>query len=164
MNKELTRAALLLTCALVTQALRVILPLPGLLTMFVIGSVVNMCLVLTVWVSKLQYALLSCAILPLLAYLQGQLAFLPMWPVVFAGNAILVLVAAKRSDWKLLVFGPLLKTIVLWAGTGLVLELLHLNGALARLMLTMMSWPQLLTALIGIGLAQLMRRRISLIP
>jgi hypothetical protein len=162
MNKELTRAALLLTVALVIQALRVILPLPGLVTMFIIGSVVNMCLVLTVWLSKVQYALLSCAILPLLAYLQGQLAFLPMWPVVFAGNAILVLVAAKRQDWRLWVFGPVLKTVVLWAGTGLVLQLLQLNGILAKLMLTMMSWPQLVTALTGIGLAKLAARRTGL--
>jgi hypothetical protein len=37
---------LLLAVALVVQGLRFILPLPGLFTMFLIGSIVNMCLVL----------------------------------------------------------------------------------------------------------------------
>ena len=161
MHKQLTRAAILIAVALAAQGLRFILPLPGLVTMFLIGSLMNMCLVLMARLSSLRYAVPGSVILPCVAYLQGQLPFIPMIPVVFAGNLVLVLVAHKEQGWRLLLLGPLLKTLALWAGTGLVLSMLQLHGVAVRTLQTMMSWPQLVTAFSGIILAGIVLKRVN---
>lgn len=161
MSKPLTRSALLIAVALVAQGLRFILPLPGLFTMFLIGSIVNMCLVLLAVTGGLRYAIPGSAILPVVAYLQGHLPLVPMIPVVFVGNLVLILVAHKEQGVKLLLLGPLLKTLAMWAGTGLVLGLFGVHGTQARLLQTMMSWPQLVTALAGILLAGIVSRRVN---
>jgi hypothetical protein len=161
MPKQLTRAALLIAVALAVQGLRFLLPLPGLFTMFLIGSLVNMCLVLLARLSALHFAIPGSVILPCVAYLQGQLPFVPMIPVVFIGNLVLLLVAYKEQGWRLLLMGPLLKTVAMWAGTGLVLQLLHVGGMPARILQTMMSWPQLVTAFCGIILAGIVLRRVN---
>ena len=153
-TQQLVRAALLLAVALVVQGLRFVLPLPGLVTMFVIGTVVNACLVLTVRRTRLRLAAVSSLLLPMVAYMQGQLALAPMIAIVFAGNLVLCLVAHRLHGWRLYLAGPLLKTLFLWAGTGLVLNLLHLGGPVAHVMQLMMSWPQLVTAFLGILLAE----------
>jgi hypothetical protein len=84
-----------------------------------------------------------------------------MIPVVFVGNLVLILVAHKEQGVKLLLLGPLLKTLAMWAGTGLVLGLFGVHGTQARLLQTMMSWPQLVTALAGILLAGIVSRRVN---
>ena len=110
MNKELTRAALLVAVALMAQSLRFLLPLPGLVSMFIIGTLVNMCLVLLSRLSSLRYAVSGSAILPCDAYLQGQLPLVPMIPVVFLGNLVLILIAHKEKGVRLLLLGPILNT------------------------------------------------------
>ncbi len=159
--QELTRAAVLLAVACAVQCLRLVLPLPWLVTMFVIGTVVNMCLVLTAQLSGIRLGMLSSLLLPLLAFLQGQLPLLPMVAVVFAGNFALVLIAARLKSWRLLVVGPLLKTLTLWAGTGVIIAIVGIHGSLALALQWMMSWPQLITSLLGIILAILIRTRLK---
>lgn len=159
--QELTRAAVLLAVACAVQCLRLVLPFTWLVTMFAIGTVVNMCLVLTAQLSDVRLGLLSSLLLPLLAFLQGQLPLLPMVAVVFAGNLVLVLIAARLKSWRLLVTGPLLKTLTLWAGTGVVIGLVGIHGDSALALQWMMSWPQLITSLLGIILASLIRTRLK---
>jgi hypothetical protein len=161
MNKQLTRAALLLAVALVAQGLRFILPLPGMLSMFIIGTIVNMCIVLMVMLCGVKYAVAASFIFPLVAYLQGQLPLVPLIPVVFLGNLVLSLVVAKVSGFKLLILGPLLKALTMWAATGMVLELFHVQGIMARSLQFMLSWPQIITALAGIIVARLALSRIK---
>lgn len=161
MNKELTRAALLVAVALMAQSLRFLLPLPGLVSMFIIGTLVNMCLVLLSRLSSLRYAVSGSAILPCVAYLQGQLPLVPMIPVVFLGNLVLILIAHKEKGVRLLLLGPILKTLALWAGTGLVLSLFQIQGLPAMFLQMMMSWPQLVTAITGIILAKIVSRRVN---
>jgi hypothetical protein len=111
----------------------------------------------------LRYAIPGSVILPCVAYLQGHLPLVPMIPVVFVGNLVLILVAYKEQGVKLLLLGPLLKTVAMWAGTGLVLQFVRDvgMGLQARLLQTMMSWPQLVTALAGILLAGIVSRRVN---
>ena len=63
---------MLIALALALQAVRLVLLLPQPVSTFVIGSLVHMMLVLTWKLSGLGTALLLALLLPLTAYLQGQ--------------------------------------------------------------------------------------------
>ena len=112
-NRALTRAALCLAIAAVTQALRVLLPLPPIASMLLIGTVVNLCLCFAVWGSGILYAGIICFLLPLFAFLQGHLSLLTMVAVVFLGNLVFCLVVKQQKQWKHYVFAPLLKAVTL---------------------------------------------------
>jgi len=149
-TRYMLRAALFLAVALLAQALRFVLPLPPLFLMIVIGTIVNMCLCLAVWKSRLVYAGAISFLLPLAAFAQGHLGLAPMIGVVFLGNLVLCLVANKSRGMKLYILGPLLKTIVLWGGVGIVAGLFNVPRSVRFLMQLYMSWPQFITALLGI--------------
>jgi len=157
-TKILVRAALLLATAAAAQGLRLILPLPGLFTMFFIGSIVNACLVLTAYLTRVRLAAVSSLLLPFIAYLQGQLVFWPLILIVAAGNFALCLTASRLKGIRLLLVGPVLKMILLWAGSGLIFSLLHFADPFAKMMQTMLSWPQWITAVLGIILAEIVTR------
>lgn len=70
-NSKLVRGALLVALALALQSLRLVLPMPQLLSTFIIGTLVHMMLVLTLQLGGLKTALLLALLLPLTAYVQG---------------------------------------------------------------------------------------------
>lgn len=88
-NKRLARGALLIALALALQALRLVIPLPQLVSTFVIGSLVHMMLALSWRLGSLGVALLLSLLLPLTAYMQGQVMLL-LIPVICLGNAAFV--------------------------------------------------------------------------
>ncbi len=162
-NRNLVRGAICLAIAAAAQLLRVAFPfIPPLASMFVIGTVVNLCLVLAVWSSSLKYAAIMSFLLPLFAYLQGAMPLVPMVGVIFLGNLVLCLVAGKAGGWKLLILGPLTKTMVLWGGTGIVADLFHFPAKVAFLLQVRMGYPQLITAFLGILLARFLWSRLGL--
>lgn len=57
-NSKLVRGALLVALALALQSLRLVLPMPQLLSTFIIGTLVHMMLVLTLQLGGLKTALL----------------------------------------------------------------------------------------------------------
>ena len=63
--KMLVRGALLLSLAVIVQQLRLILPLPTLITTLLIGTVVNAALVLAARFTGLFTAVAMCLALPL---------------------------------------------------------------------------------------------------
>ncbi|HBX75079.1 MAG TPA: hypothetical protein DEG55_02900, partial [Acidaminococcaceae bacterium] len=117
-NRALVRAALCLAVAAIMQALRVLIPLPPIVSMLLIGTVVNLCLCFAVWGSGILYAGMIGLLLPVFAFLQGHLPLLPMVAVVFLGNLVFCLVVQQRKRWKHYVFAPLLKAVTLWSCTG----------------------------------------------
>ena len=64
-NSKLVRGALLVALALALQSLRLVLPMPQLLSTFIIGTLVHMMLVLTLQLSGLKTALLQRSLLRL---------------------------------------------------------------------------------------------------
>ena len=82
-------AAFFLAFALLLQSLRLIFPMvPPPVTMFVIGSLINMILILSILVTKNPWIAAIGLILPFTAFLQGQLPIVLMVPVVAIGNTI----------------------------------------------------------------------------
>ena len=155
-NSKLVRGALLVALALV-------LPMPQLLSTFIIGTLVHMMLVLTLQLSGLKTALLLAFLLPLTAYVQGQVLLPFLIPVIWLGNFIFVLLVRQFKDSRKLSLSipPLAKACVMLLAAWAALSFLALpNPALRKTVMFAMSVPQLLTAVAGILLAEQVKKRL----
>ena len=162
-NSELVRGAVLVALALALQSLRLVLPMPQLLSTFIIGTLVHMMLVLTLQLSGLKTALLLAFLLPLTAYVQGQVLLPFLIPVIWLGNFIFVLLVRQFKDSRKLSLSipPLAKACVMLLAAWAALSFLALpNPALRKTVMFAMSVPQLLTAVAGILLAEQVKKRL----
>lgn len=162
-NSKLVRGALLVALALALQSLRLVLPMPQLLSTFIIGTLVHMMLVLTLRLSGLKTALLLAFLLPLTAYVQGQVLLPFLIPVIWLGNFIFVLLVRQFKDSRKLSLSipPLAKACVMLLAAWAALSFLALpNPALRKTVMFAMSVPQLLTAVAGILLAEQVKKRL----
>lgn len=162
-NSKLVRGALLVALALALQSLRLVLPMPQLLSTFIIGTLVHMMLVLTLQFNGLKTALLLAFLLPLTAYVQGQVLLPFLIPVIWLGNFIFVLLVRQfKSRRKLsLCVPPVAKSCVMLLAAFAALSFLALpNPALRKTVMFAMSVPQLLTAVAGILLAEQVKKRL----
>ena len=162
-NSKLVRGALLVALALALQSLRLVLPMPQLLSTFIIGTLVHMMLVLTLQLSGLKTALLLAFLLPLTAYVQGQVLLPFLIPVIWLGNFIFVLLVRQFKDSRKLSLSipPLAKACVMLLAAWAALSFLALpNPALRKTVMLAMSVPQLLTAVAGILLAEQVKKRL----
>ena len=162
-NSMLVRGALLVALALALQSLRLVLPMPQLLSTFIIGTLVHMMLVLTLQLSGLKTALLLAFLLPLTAYVQGQVLLPFLIPVIWLGNFIFVLLVRQFKDSRKLSLSipPLAKACVMLLAAWAALSFLALpNPALRKTVMFAMSVPQLLTAVAGILLAEQVKKRL----
>ena len=149
--------------ALALQSLRLVLPMPQLLSTFIIGTLVHMMLVLTLQLSGLKTALLLAFLLPLTAYVQGQVLLPFLIPVIWLGNFIFVLLVRQFKDSRNLSLSipPLAKACVMLLAAWAALSFLALpNPALRKTVMFAMSVPQLLTAVAGILLAEQVKKRL----
>lgn len=162
-NSKLVRGALLVALALALQSLRLVLPMPQLLSTFIIGTLVHMMLVLTLQLGGLKTALLLAFLLPLTAYVQGQVLLPFLIPVIWLGNVIFVLLVRQfKGRHKLaLCVPPVAKACVMLLVAWAALSFLALpNPALRKTVMFAMSVPQLLTAVAGILLAEQVKKRL----
>lgn len=162
-NSKLVRGALLVALALALQSLRLVLPMPQLLSTFIIGTLVHMMLVLTLQLGGLKTALLLAFLLPLTAYVQGQVLLPFLIPVIWLGNFIFVLLVSQfKGRHKLALCVPsVAKACVMLLAAWAALSFLALpNPALRKTVMFAMSVPQLLTAVAGILLAKQVKKRL----
>ena len=162
-NSRLVRGALLVALALALQSLRLVLPMPQMLSTFIIGTMVHMMLVLTLQLGGLKTALLLAFLLPLTAYVQGQVLLPFLIPVIWLGNFIFVLLVRQfKGRHKLaLCVPPVAKACVMLLAAWVVVSFLSLpNPALRKTVMFAMSVPQLLTAVAGILLAEQIKKRL----
>lgn len=158
----LVRGALLFALALLFQGIRLIVPLPPMVGMFVIGSLVNATLVLAVRYTGLLPALVMANLLPLVAFMQGQLVLFLLVPVVAAGNLILVLFCHYFWNQYSIMIVPPMKALTLYIGCFFMIKVFAIAAPLADMISLLMSWPQLVTGALGIFLARQMEKRIAL--
>ncbi len=157
----ITRTAILLALTLVFQSLRVIIPIPKPVDQFIVGSLVNLCLMVAAVVVGIKGGLIIAVLAPVVAFLQGFLPpFVVMIPIIALGNAVIVFVFASYYEKNRIVAwiaGSILKFLALYI---LVVKLAlpffiapqlqepKLSAISGTLSLNF-SWPQLVTALIG---------------
>lgn len=161
MRRQWIILAMFLAIALMVQSIRLFIPMiPGPVNMLWIGSLLNMVMVLSIWKTGSRWAAIIGALLPIGAFLQGQLPIVLMMPVVACGNSVFTIWAGFfRRSW-LLYLGPFVKAAILYGGTAMVVRAMELPEAVTAMLLVMMSWPQILTGTIGILLAQRVSHKI----
>ena len=171
MKKKLlwiTQTAVMLALLVALQVLTK--PLGQLVT----GSCVNAVLAVTVLVAGLSSGITVALVSPVLAYLLGIAPQILTVPAIMVGNTVFVVLLFFLVDkngeklvrqilaWVLAAAAKFaaLYAIVVWLICGLFAEQLLADGVLKAPMLKMLpatfSWPQLLTALIGGGVAMVL--------
>ena len=157
-TKKLVLGGLLVAIAVILQASRLILPLPPLLTTFIIGTLVNMMLVLCVRLNGFASAVILSILLPIFAYVQGQLVLPMLIPVVALGN-ILFVYCVKSFEQGVLAYlvPPAVKAVSMCAAAYVVICFLGIKGvAMQKGILFAMSVPQLVTGITGVLCAKKM--------
>ncbi len=171
---RLTRMVLLIAIALIVQMIG--LPQPF------TGPLVNLMLALTTLITGTPGGIALGCLTPLIALMRGQLPPLlaPFVPFILAGNALYVLflgLFCKKGcglplrswrAWLGVLLGSTAKFLWLFAAARLIMPLL-LARTLPEPVIAMLTFPQLITALIGGALALLfhallVRRRILAMP
>lgn len=158
--RKITETALMLALLVALQWLTK--PAGQLIT----GSCVNLVLAVTVLLTGLFGGITVAVISPVLAYLLGIAPQVLVVPAIMAGNTVFVLLMhyLKRQPWLSWLAAAstkfaLMYAVVSWLICDILSEQLLQAGVLKPPMLTalpaMFSWPQLITALIGGGLALL---------
>ena len=158
--RTLARGSVLLTMAIVAQEIRLFLPLPPLLSIIVIGTMLNAIMVMAVRYASLTSAIIISAVLPLFAFMQGHVILPLMIPVIFLGNLVLVLVCDKFWGKGIIILAPVLKTVSLYMLSRALFSMLGLQNKVVDAILLGMGWPQLITAILGIILAMQLEKRL----
>lgn len=163
MNKKIlriTETAVMLALLLALQVLTK--PMGQLVT----GSFVNAVLAVTVLMTGLWSGIAVAIVSPVAAYLLGIAPQILTVPVIMVGNTVFVVLLHCLSGRRLLAWlvaavskFAVLYTAVVWLICGVLAEKLLASGTLKTPMLSVLtatfSWPQLITALIGGGVALL---------
>lgn len=166
-TKILIRTALILALCLMFQSLRFIIPLPPLFSTFLLGSLVNACLLTALITAGVWPALLIAVVTPLVAYIQSLLP-LPIFifPVAL-GNAIFIMLfkilTGFLRNWQAIAAAALGKTLWLYFAFWFILSILALPAKMSALLLAVMSWPQFVTGCIGGVLFMAIKNRISVL-
>lgn len=150
--QKITRTALLLAVTLLLQGLRLVIPVPPQISLFFIGSLVNACLVIAVLRTDLKAGSVIAVAAPVFAYLEGMLPLPFFIPVVAVGNLVYVVFiwALQQYGLRKLYIAAFLKAIVLFGGFSLLFALVQVPPKITHMILFAMSWPQIVTGIIGL--------------
>ena len=128
---------------------------------YVLGTVVNLILIITVMITGLSEGITIAVLSPVMVSILGFGPALPqIVPCVIIGNTVLVLIwylLAARTEKKTiisrlvaLVTAAVAKALVLWLGVvKVVVPILELPAAQAKMLAATFSYPQLITAAAG---------------
>ena len=129
------------------------------------GSIVNALLFISVIFIGVGPAFLLCLIPSLISIYTGlvPLALAPIIPFIIMGNVLMVLVFSKFSKnnfWVGAIPASIIKFIFIWTA-GILVANYVLVGPIAKSLLQIVSWPQLVTSLSGACLAFIFIRSIK---
>ena len=164
-HKILVRTAFLLAITLMFQSLRFIMPVPPIFSTFIIGSLVNACLLVALETAGLSGAIILAVMTPVIAYFQ-QLLLLPVFILPVAAANIIYISLFKAGNiwgwWQGVGLAAVGKTIFLWAIFAWLLTFIAISPKLASALLFVMSWPQLVTSVLGGVVATTVVRRLNI--
>lgn len=161
--QKITRTALLLAVTLLLQGLRLVIPVPPQISLFFIGSLVNACLVIAVLRTDLKAGSVIVVAAPVFAYLEGMLPLPFFIPVVAVGNLVYVVFiwALQQYGLRKLYIAAFLKAIVLFGGFSLLFALVQVPPKITHMILFAMSWPQIVTGIIGLVVGYAVSQRLK---
>lgn len=149
--------ALFLTKLAVLLVTAVALPIVFSHSQAITGPLVNAVLFISAVILGIEGAVLVALVPSLVALSAGLLpaVMAPMVPFIMTGNVILIFVFdyfRKSNYWLGVVLASFLKFVFLYATSYIVIDLV-IKKEVAVKAATMLSWPQLLTALAGGAIA-----------
>jgi hypothetical protein len=155
----------MLALTIMFQSLRFVIPLPPLMSTFLIGTLINASLLIAVRAIGLNPALLIACVTPVVAWLQ-QLLPLPVFIVPVAiGNCLYVWLyyRLRRAgpEWAAIGSAAVGKAAFFYLAFSWLLSWLALPPVLSKGLLFVMSWPQLITGMAGGFVSLLAWRRIE---
>lgn len=148
----MTRAALLLALMFIFQSLRLFVPVPAFVSMFVIGSAVNACLLAAVETAGWQAAMILGVTAPVIAYLQQALPVPVLIIPVAAANILYITgyrIFLSTNRWVAIAAASGLKMAGLYFSVTWLLLAVNMPEKLAMIVKMMLSWPQLITGAAG---------------
>lgn len=162
-NRIITRTALLLALTLLFQSLRLLIPIPPFLSSFIIGSLVNACLLVAAEKAGVGSGLFIAMIAPIVAYFQMMLP-IPVFIIPIAlGNVVYICLFSFAGKWGRIP-GVLLAAIgkagLLYAAFTWLLSFIAIPTNIGAGIMLAMSWPQLVTGVVGGLLACIIVKRI----
>lgn len=163
--RQLTGTALMLALALLSQSLRLFIPLSPAVSMFLIGTLVSACLVLAAWRYGLQAGIFIACLTPIVAFMQGMLPFVPFVPIVALGSSAYVTVAyvlRHRAPSVCIGLATIVKASTLYGGFYLLFVMMNFPPMVQKAILFSMGWPQLVTGTLGTFLAWILHRRLPI--
>ena len=143
---------LLLAIILISQNLRLLVPLPGIASMLITGSLCNLCLLLAGYLASFSGAVILCFLTPVVAFLTGNLMAPLQIPLV--GVTSFLYVAgfhfwSRKSEKMAVIIASILRLMGLYGSVYLILALFEVPPALQRLLNMSLGIPQMLTGLLG---------------
>lgn len=159
-TRIVAQGALLLSVALCIQSLRFILPLPPFVSMIIIGTGVNLMLLLLAHRVSLKGAVITSVALPVTACLQGQLPLFVFCPAIAVANIIFAVVASRYHREVRIWLAPFCKAGALYLMSWGIVLVAELPPAMTHTILFMMGLGQLITATIALFLEKKIENRI----
>ena len=161
--QKLTRTGFIVALTLVLQGLRLYIPMPPQFSMFIIGTLVNACLIVAALSIHWKAGMVVAMVTPFFAFLEGMLPFLPFIVPTVLGNCAYVFFGTAISK-RVTLFLPLavlVKAVVVYGSFYVLFSFVAFPDAVRTMILTVMSWPQLITAGCGAALGLFLSRIIS---
>ena len=152
-TRIITGTGLLLALALLSQSLRLIIPLPNMVSMFLIGSLVGLCMLLAAMRYGVVSGLVIAWVTPIIAFMQSMLPFAPFVPIVAIGNSVFVVLGfllRNQSLWLQTAVCSVAKCVVLYCSFALLFMSCAIPYPIAKAVLFMMSWPQIVTGTLAV--------------
>ncbi|HZK35095.1 MAG TPA: ECF transporter S component, partial [Bacillota bacterium] len=137
------------------QSLRSFILMPANLSQYIVGSLVNLSLIVAAVIVGMEGGLVISVVAPLIAFFQGFQPNLIMVPMIAIGNIVLVVVVAtlyRKNKLVALASAAILKFIALYIAVvkiALPVFLADSPDAMKAALSLNFSWPQLVTAAIG---------------
>ncbi len=159
----MTGTALLLSMALLSQGIRMIVPVSPAISMFIVGTLVGACTLFATFRYGFVYGLFIACITPWVAFMQGMLVYLPFVPVVALGSSLFVLTAyimEKKSFYLAAIVSPLVKAVSMYGGFVMLFSFFAVPETVKKAILFTMSWPQLVTGYLAFLLVAIVMRRL----
>lgn len=152
-TRIITGTGLLLALALLSQSLRLIIPLPNMVSMFLIGSLVGLCMLLAAMRYGVVSGLVIAWVTPIIAFMQSMLPFAPFVPIVAIGNSVFVVLGfllRNQSLWLQTAVCSVAKCVLLYCSFALLFMSFAIPYPIAKAVLFMMSWPQIVTGTLAV--------------
>ena len=136
--------------------------MPPQTSVFLIGALVNACLVLAVLTIGWKAAFFIAVVTPIFAWLEGMLPFLPFIFPVAAGNVVFVSAVFLLKNYRMSGFtiAVCLKGASIYGAFYMLFSLVVFPSGVRNAILLIMSWPQIVTAAVGVLLAVAIAGRI----